>query len=97
MTDNWAVIPVKGLTESKTRLSTSLQGDIEFGRCLPKSRYGSLTEGRDERHVDFPSWRGFAQLWKMELLQTPPSGAGERCKCVLNIEFTYLLRHRLYI
>src|SRR6266566_827933 len=27
MTDNWAVIPVKGLTESKTRLSTSLQGD----------------------------------------------------------------------
>src|SRR5438105_6681227 len=27
MNDNWAVIPVKGLTESKTRLSTSLQGD----------------------------------------------------------------------
>ena len=27
MTDNWAVIPVKGLTESKTRLSTSLPGD----------------------------------------------------------------------
>jgi len=27
MTDNWAVIPVKGLTESKTRLSTSLQAD----------------------------------------------------------------------
>ena len=27
MTDNWAVIPVKGLTESKTRLSTHLQGD----------------------------------------------------------------------
>src|SRR3989454_3522864 len=27
MTDNWAVIPVKGLTESKTRLSTSLQGE----------------------------------------------------------------------
>src|SRR3989442_4984560 len=27
MTNNWAVIPVKGLTESKTRLSTSLQGD----------------------------------------------------------------------
>lgn len=27
MTDNWAVIPVKGLTESKTRLSTYLQGD----------------------------------------------------------------------
>ncbi len=27
MTDNWAVIPVKGLAESKTRLSTSLQGD----------------------------------------------------------------------
>jgi len=27
MTDNWAVVPVKGLTESKTRLSTYLQGD----------------------------------------------------------------------
>ena len=27
MTDNWAVIPVKGLTESKTRLSTSVQAD----------------------------------------------------------------------
>ena len=27
MTQNWAVIPVKGLTESKTRLSTYLQGD----------------------------------------------------------------------
>ena len=27
MTGNWAVIPVKGLTESKTRLSTYLQGD----------------------------------------------------------------------
>lgn len=27
MTDNWAVIPVKGLTESKTRLSAYLQGD----------------------------------------------------------------------
>src|SRR5258708_38470755 len=27
MTENWAVIPVKGLTESKTRLSTYLQGD----------------------------------------------------------------------
>ena len=27
MTDNWAVIPVKGLTESKTRLSSSFQGD----------------------------------------------------------------------
>ena len=27
MTDNWAVIPVKGLTESKTRLSNYLQGD----------------------------------------------------------------------
>jgi len=27
MTDNWAVIPVKGLNESKTRLSTYLQGD----------------------------------------------------------------------
>jgi len=27
MTENWAVIPVKGLTESKTRLSTHLQGD----------------------------------------------------------------------
>ena len=27
MTDNWAVIPVKGLTESKTRLSVYLQGD----------------------------------------------------------------------
>jgi 2-phospho-L-lactate guanylyltransferase len=27
MTENWAVIPVKGLTESKTRLSTSLQAD----------------------------------------------------------------------
>ncbi len=27
MTDNWAVIPVKGLTESKTRLSTYLQGE----------------------------------------------------------------------
>ncbi len=27
MTDNWAVIPVKGLTESKTRLSTHLQGN----------------------------------------------------------------------
>lgn len=27
MTDNWAVIPVKGLTESKTRLSPYLQGD----------------------------------------------------------------------
>jgi 2-phospho-L-lactate guanylyltransferase len=26
MTENWAVIPVKGLTESKTRLSASLQG-----------------------------------------------------------------------
>ena len=28
MTDNWAVIPVKGLTESKTRLSPYLQGDM---------------------------------------------------------------------
>ena len=27
MTDNWVVIPVKGLTESKTRLSTYLHGD----------------------------------------------------------------------
>ena len=27
MTENWAVIPVKGLTESKTRLSAYLQGD----------------------------------------------------------------------
>src|SRR5437667_12193533 len=27
MNDNWAVIPVKGLTESKTRLATSAQGD----------------------------------------------------------------------
>ena len=27
MTDSWAVIPVKGLTESKTRLSAYLQGD----------------------------------------------------------------------
>jgi 2-phospho-L-lactate guanylyltransferase len=27
MTENWAVIPVKGLTESKTRLSAHLQGD----------------------------------------------------------------------
>ena len=27
MTDNWAIVPVKGLTESKTRLSTSLQGE----------------------------------------------------------------------
>src|SRR5690348_8591694 len=27
MTENWAVIPVKGLTESKTRLSPYLQGD----------------------------------------------------------------------
>jgi len=27
MTENWAVIPVKGLIESKTRLSTHLQGD----------------------------------------------------------------------
>ncbi len=27
MTGNWAVIPVKGLTESKTRLSTHLQGN----------------------------------------------------------------------
>ncbi|HVH14359.1 MAG TPA: 2-phospho-L-lactate guanylyltransferase [Candidatus Angelobacter sp.] len=27
MTENWAVVPVKGLTESKTRLSTYLQGD----------------------------------------------------------------------
>jgi 2-phospho-L-lactate guanylyltransferase len=27
MTENWAVVPVKGLTESKTRLSTHLQGD----------------------------------------------------------------------
>jgi 2-phospho-L-lactate/phosphoenolpyruvate guanylyltransferase len=27
MTENWAVIPVKGATESKTRLSTYLQGD----------------------------------------------------------------------
>jgi 2-phospho-L-lactate guanylyltransferase len=27
MTDHWAVIPVKGLTESKTRLATYLQGD----------------------------------------------------------------------
>src|SRR5260370_26473678 len=27
MSDNWAVIPVKGLTDSKTRLSTHLQGD----------------------------------------------------------------------
>ena len=27
MTDNWAVVPVKGLTESKTRLSPHLQGD----------------------------------------------------------------------
>ena len=27
MTDNWAVIPVKGLTESKSRLSTYFQGD----------------------------------------------------------------------
>jgi len=27
MTDYWAVIPVKGLTESKTRLSAYLQGD----------------------------------------------------------------------
>jgi 2-phospho-L-lactate guanylyltransferase len=27
MTDNWAVIPVKGLTESKTRLAAYLQGD----------------------------------------------------------------------
>jgi len=27
MTENWAVIPVKGLTESKTRLSTYLQRD----------------------------------------------------------------------
>jgi 2-phospho-L-lactate/phosphoenolpyruvate guanylyltransferase len=27
MTENWAVIPVKGLTESKTRLSIHLQGD----------------------------------------------------------------------
>src|SRR6266446_4593373 len=27
MTDNWVVIPVKGLTESKTRLSTHLQVD----------------------------------------------------------------------
>ena len=27
MNDNWAVVPVKGLTESKTRLSTSLPGD----------------------------------------------------------------------
>ena len=27
MNDNWALVPVKGLTESKTRLSTSLQGD----------------------------------------------------------------------
>jgi len=27
MTENWAVIPVKGLTESKTRLSTNLQAD----------------------------------------------------------------------
>jgi 2-phospho-L-lactate guanylyltransferase len=27
MTDNWAVIPVKGLIESKTRLSTYLQGN----------------------------------------------------------------------
>ena len=27
MTENWAVIPVKGLTESKTRLATYLQGD----------------------------------------------------------------------
>ena len=27
MTENWAVIPVKGLTESKTRVSDHLQGD----------------------------------------------------------------------
>ena len=27
MSDNWAVIPVRGFTESKTRLSGSLQGD----------------------------------------------------------------------
>jgi len=27
MTENWAVVPVKGLTESKTRLATHLQGD----------------------------------------------------------------------
>jgi 2-phospho-L-lactate/phosphoenolpyruvate guanylyltransferase len=27
MTENWAVVPVKGLTESKTRLSAHLQGD----------------------------------------------------------------------
>jgi 2-phospho-L-lactate guanylyltransferase len=27
MTENWAVIPVRGLTESKTRLSAHLQGD----------------------------------------------------------------------
>jgi 2-phospho-L-lactate guanylyltransferase len=27
MSDNWAVIPVKGLTESKTRLSSYLQGE----------------------------------------------------------------------
>ena len=27
MTENWAVIPVKGLTESKTRLATHLQGE----------------------------------------------------------------------
>src|SRR5260370_39884525 len=27
MTENWAVIPVKGITESKTRLSNFLQGD----------------------------------------------------------------------
>jgi 2-phospho-L-lactate guanylyltransferase len=27
MTDNWAVIPVRGLTESKTRFSGTLQGD----------------------------------------------------------------------
>ena len=27
MTDNWAVIPVRGFTESKTRLSGNLQGD----------------------------------------------------------------------
>jgi len=27
MTENWAVIPVRGFTESKTRLSGSLQGD----------------------------------------------------------------------
>jgi 2-phospho-L-lactate/phosphoenolpyruvate guanylyltransferase len=27
MTDNWAAVPVKGLTESKTRLSTYLQGE----------------------------------------------------------------------